>query len=399
MEYLGTWSTWSMLLYILMGLFALYTIYSTTKQEAMLGTTPDFPWWDKYVFLCALVWTIVATFRVVGHGIGGTDAPTYIYFFENCNSSVYTDWMVHAGDDRLFKWINQGIRYITADYHVYFFCIYGFMAYVYLIFAKEFTPAKTSVIPYVLCFYLFLRSFNTIRSCLAIAFLMVACMMMLKDQWVKAYIIAICSMLVHKASIPFALVIPFCHFFLNHELKIKHVVALIFISSLLGATFQTWFLQYSEDFNLAGSYTYYASISQSRSFLDSFWKIAFEQMLLGLAMVIFRNKISNDIDEEDDYNAKRLNLIKLICYFDFITIPVCFILNIWRGYEYNYIARIIMWGEIIYLITYAQQLNMQKILKALFLVAFIAWMWFRVDRTWEDSWLMPYIFEPLSFIL
>lgn len=82
-----------------------------------------------------------------------------------------------------------------------------------------------------------------------------------------------------------------------------------------------------------------------------------------------------------------------MCVYDFLMIPVNFILGIWRGYEYFYIPRLILWGIVLKSISYHLTLGSRKILRIVSLTLFIIWMIFRVYNTYEDSLLMPYILD------
>lgn len=55
-------------------------------------------------------------------------------------------------------------------------------------------------------------------------------------------------------------------------------------------------------------------------------------------------------------------------------IPVCYILGIWRGYEYFYIPRLIMWGVLMKGVLSHFNSTSKIIVRILFLVLFIAWM-------------------------
>lgn len=117
-----------------------------------------------------------------------------------------------------------------------------------------------------------------------------------------------------------------------------------------------------------GAYRYYAlNANQNSSFLDGYWKIAFSQLLLILCVVILRKDIKKY--EESIVNveeAYKFRLVKLICYFDIMTVPVTFLLNIWRGYEYLYMFRLVMWGCLIQMILMKFKTSNQKVLKIIF---------------------------------
>lgn len=388
------WSLETLVFYLILALVGMWCM-NYIKQDTMKFSFKN-TIRNKYAIIWIGIWTFFATFRLVNWEIGGSDAPNYIYFFENCNISVYSSWMEHVGDDFIFKWINKSIRYMTADYHLYFALIYAFMTYASICFAKKFTKPEFNIAPYVLVFFLFLRSFSSIRSNLAIAFILIACVCFANNETRKAYVWAIASVFVHKASALFAFSIPFIHFFLRKDFNVKYTIILIIISSFLGTVFQGWFIQYTSEVDLSGAYGYYAARSlEGGGFFDNAWKIAFEQMFLAFNVALNSKRINQYINAHFvEGDSKTLKVLWLLCMFDFILIPVNFILGIWRGYEYMYIPRIVMWGLLLQFYT-QKDTNSKIVMTTIFTIAFIAWMSFRIERTYEDTCLMPYIFEPL----
>lgn len=394
------WSWSSLFLYVILSLASMWMIYYTKHDERCMGK--PIRWNNKYLIIVCILWTFFATFRLVTYnGIGGMDAYDYIEFFNKCNNQTYTTWMLHVGDDVIFKWINKIIRYLTSDYHVYFAIVYGFIAWAYLWFISRFTPIKSSIIPYVLSFFLFWRSMNTLRSNLAIAFIMVACVFLLNKKYYLAYLFAFMAALTHKAAILFALAIPFIHIFKYYKLKTWHIISFIIISFMFGKVFQGLFIQYSQEIDLQGAYGSYASRSiEGEGFMGNAWKIAFEQIVLGIFIVLSSAKIERLKMVSSPLDSDRINIIKLICIFDLILIPINYLLNIWRGYEFFYLPRIVMWGIILYIILYQYKMQKEfaKIFSMVLFLIFLLWYIFRINRMFEPSGLMPYIFEPLQYI-
>ena len=122
-------------------------------------------------------------------------------------------------------------------------------------------------------------------------------------------------------------------------------------------------------------------------------------MLLGAALAYLWDPLKKDITDRADRDAERISFIKLICAYDLILIPVTYILGIWRGYEYLYIPRLMLWAELIPLFKKRISFHSKTAYDALLLVMFVAWMVFRQYNTWEDSGLMPYVFEPLLTVM
>ena len=351
---------------------------------------------NKYLIITSIIWTFFATFRFVGlNRIGGTDTYNYIHFFEMCNYyESYSGWMLHAGDDIAFKWINKMIRYFTGNYQIYFAIVYGFMAWAYLWFIARFTPKESSIIPYLLCFFLYWRSMNTLRSNLAIAFIMVACVFLLDKKIKYAYLFAIIATLTHKAAFVFVFVIPFIQMFNKYKLEKWHIIFFVMLSSLAGGILQKSFISFTNEMDLEGAYRSYATSSiEGGGFFANAWKIAFEQLILGFFILLYWKKIENLKSDVSLLDSAKIHILGLICAYDLILIPVNYILNIWRGYEFFYMPRVAMWGIICHLI-----LNNRKkvisISSIIIFLLFLFWFIFRIESMFEPSGLMPYIFEP-----
>ena len=217
------WDYTSYLLYLaqaLVGMFCLKNISTsdaTYKKKNNLAKT--------YILLIG-VWTFFATFRLVTWGTGGMDAMNYISFFEN-SWGTFDEIQEHTASDVVFLWINRGIRLIASDYHVYFAIVYGFITYSIIQFTQRFCHKNFSFIPLLLAFYLFLRGYNTLRSNLAIAFILLGLIGIADKKYRWAYFCMVCSALTHKAGVLFAMSIPFLHFVLVRRVK-TNILFLLF---------------------------------------------------------------------------------------------------------------------------------------------------------------------------
>lgn len=353
---------------------------------------------NAYVLSYIFILTILAAFRLVDNGIGGTDANAYKFFFEKCNERSYSDyeWFLHQ--DILFRYITKFLRLFTSDHHFYFFVMYGFMVVAYLLFMIEFCLKRFNYIPCLLMIFLFWRSFNTLRSNMAIAVMMIALIFLYRKKTKIALGVAVSSFLVHKMAIVYLMFFPFYFLFTRIKLtKFRFVLAmsLLLLSSSL---IQRLFLDHFVDIELNGSYMSYASRSLDSSFWSNSWKIAFEQMALGAMMWIYYRKIQRHILSLNKHDARRLQLVWIMCLFDIMTIPINHTMGVWRGYEFFYLPRIMMWCEILFLFNVTRSNNEKYFFNVLFLCAFISWMVFRFYNMWEQSCLMPYIFEPFLYV-
>lgn len=134
-----------MFLYVLMGVVSFISLNLALKYREKNKSKSLL-----YLSYGIIVWTIFASFRVVAYEIGGSDAITYIGYFEKCTTGAkefpYSDHM-----DWLMGVIIKAIRYCTSNRYLFFIIIYGFMSWTYYYFCYKFAPKKSSSIPYFCC--------------------------------------------------------------------------------------------------------------------------------------------------------------------------------------------------------------------------------------------------------
>ena len=109
--------------------------------------------------------------------------------------------------------------------------------------------------------------------------------------------------------------------------------------------------------------------------------------------MFFRKPLNELINESSEVDKTKLEFLRLMAYYDFCMIPVLFLFDIYRGYEFFYVARLVLWGELIVIIRKYFNTKSKKIVNLFFLIIFIIWMINRIGATWESSHLMPYIFD------
>ena len=381
------WSTWSMFLYVFMGIISMRSINGIKKIE--YRTRQKVKLSNYYFVVWFVIWIFVTVFRKVDYNIGGSDAIEYVHYFQDClNNDLNTLYANHL--DKGFQLLTKAIRLFTADYHVYFFILYGVIIAAYAVFINELTPTNIYYEPMVLVFFVYLRGYTSLRTNLSVAFFMLSVLYLYEKKYIKMTVYGILCLGMHIAT--FLYVPFFVFYFLYKKKKLKAwqwggLYGIVLVGSklaqkiVMGAT------------GLRGAYSYYASKSLNSSFLDGGWKIAFEQLLLMALLILFRKSIKKCTDGYSELDQRRYQFVYLLCAYDFLMIPVNYILGIWRGYEYLYIPRLIMWGILMQAVSKHLDKKSKKIFRYTMLVAFMIWMIFRVNRTYEDSALMPYLLD------
>ena len=126
--------------------------------------------------------------------------------------------------------------------------------------------------------------------------------------------------------------------------------------------------------------------------MGNFWKIAFEQIILGVFMVIFDRKAikyTNSLANDDD--KSKFYVIWYACLFDLMLIPICNAFGIWRGYEVFYIPRLVLWCILLGLIQ-SKDKKWNLLFTIIICVLFYGWFWQRLSAKsfWYETNLMPY---------
>lgn len=360
--------------------------YSTTKLLLI------YPSISLIVF-----YIIIATYRFVAYRIGGTDAISYISWFEESLNPNYSEEGRDRSTDFAFLFLMKAIRYFTRDYHVFFAIAYGIIVSSFVLFVGKFSRKEYCSIPFFMIFYLYLRSFNTLRSVLAGSLILIGLYLLADNKIKKSYIFFLLSIFTHKATLVFALAIPFCHLYGTKSIQRKYFL-FGFVGVFLAAGFiRAWFISYFEDIDLGGAYQAYAR--EERSLLSSSTEF-FGQYLLGAIVFYYYPKIIKYINSlKNQLEQRFITILLAICVYDVVLAPFNTFMGIWRGYEFFYVARMCMWSMLIYMFTRNMKKGSQLVIKSFSLFCFIGWFIFRLSRTYEASSLMPYVFEPLFNLL
>lgn len=341
--------------------------------------------------------TIIASYRFVAYRIGGTDTLSYITWFEESLNPNYSEEGRDRSTDFAFLFFMKVIRYFTKDYHVFFVFAYGIIVSSFVLFVGKFSRKEYCSIPFFMIFYLYLRSFNTLRSVLAGSLILIGLYFVAGKKIKKSYIFFLLSIFTHKATLVFALAIPFCHLYGTKYIHRKYFLFGFFSVFLVASFIRAWFVSYFEDIDLGGAYQAYAR--EERTLLSSSTEF-FGQYLLGTIVYFYYPRIVNYINSlKYPFEQRYMTVLFAICVYDVILAPFNTIMGIWRGYEFFYVARMCMWSMLIYMFTRNMKKGPQLVIKSFSLVCFIGWFIFRLSRTYEASSLMPYVFEPLFNLL
>jgi hypothetical protein len=304
--------------------------------------------------------------------------------------------MEHVDADLGFQYLNKVLRFITSDYHLLFAVVFSFIAYSIVVFVKRYSHQLFSCIPLFLAFYVYLRGYNTMRSVLAMSLIIAGLTCVADRRFLMAYVLMICTALTHKVGIIYALVIPYLHFVYYHRVKAKYFIWAAIAIIGLGPIARSWFIRYAFSNDLGGAYGSYAEKAMETEGIFGAFVECFLQYMLALLLIFFSSKIRRVMAAYGKEMYNTIDLLLYICYFDMLLIPINIMMGIWRGNEFFYIPRLCMWGVIIFVFTRNFTASSKKIVKGVAFLLFVAWFIFRLNRTYEASSLMPYIFAPFS---
>ena len=338
----------------------------------------------QFYGLFILIFTSFAVVRQVSYEVGGTDAQRYIELFE----TVLKYPGRFADQEQLFLYLNIGVRYLTDDYHIYFLLVYGFITFAYCYFIRTFCPKDVSYIPFLLLIWPYLKSFNTIRSGLAIAFFLIGLVMLKKKRTWLSVILIIATLFIHRMSL---LYIPFLIFYRLFYEYISHINGVrIYVFFAIYMVLGYWVATWVQEFVVASQLVFSTSsdewyLTQSlNSNLFSRWPMMFPYLLLLLSILFFSKKLPN---------SEVINYLKIFVFFDILMMIPSLIFNMWRANEYLYVARLAMWGVLINIFLHKFHPTTRPFLQIGIFIGFLSWLVFRVYQEYEELSIMPYVFD------
>lgn len=312
-------------------------------------------------------------------GIGGVDAAAYQYFFEHPDDPTYVERM-----EGLYVLLNQTIASFSSDPEIFRIICCGIIVFGYVFVLYKFSYSKQlSVIPFILLIFPYLRSFNTVRSSLAIALFLVGIVYLYEKKNLLACIFIIATVLVHRMSIAYVMVIPFYYIFRSYNFKSNNRI-FIFLSVyiILSYTVALFAQSYVLSAGLLDEHdVFYLTSGQGKSPLANV-PMVFGHVMIFIALVLWNKRLPD---------TEEISFIRLMVIFDIIIIPATLVLGMWRALEYMYIPRLIMWGYLIPVIGNPRNRDSQTLVKFGMFAAFSFWLIFRIYKEWEPAGLTPYL--------
>lgn len=357
----------TLILYIVIGcVFAIFVRLYTKSSN------------NRYLIWAAIVFIIFSISRSVDYGLGGMDAHSYEQDFLYCLTKDHG-----IAIEPLFLFFTQFIRRITDNPIIYRFACYSIIAFAYVLFIKNFCPKKSSSIPYVALILPFILSFNTMRSSMAASLILFGLIFLKKNHWFKAIIFVVSSVFVHRMSILFIPFLLFYYVFKGgwiYRTKLRFVVTIvIFVSlSVIIANYVQMYITLLGI--LGGTDSSYLMQNEGKSFFSATPYVLPLMLLTGFILISSFERV-----------YREHALLTLIIIYDIIIYPASYILGMWRTNEFLYVARLTMWGILVYQVCQRFNYQVSIFIRLIFLVGFITWTINRINAHWEDAALMPYV--------
>lgn len=386
------WDIKSVILYLLMASIG-YLCISEERKSLQKGIKRRLK--ASYAILF-LVWLFLAVYRYVGYEggiiIGGSDAPTYIDYFQTCLAGKGNN-IYFVRTEPLFQMMTKAVRTITANYHVYFALIYGLIIFSYLRFIDEFDLLRSNKAPLFMLVFPFIQSFCAIRTHITIALILLAIVALNNGKNILMWGLLIASVFIQRASLIYAIFPIFYFYYGNSKMTMKKAVVFVIVGCIVGYVGKKVIIGGSIEYLTGGVYANYASASSSEGYLFDYVKLVVEQVIIDGYMILSYKKVNEQMQEMEKIEKEKLQMLQMMCYFDLMLIPICYILGIWRGASYFYLPRLLILGYLITGFSRKISKDSRKIYYTIVKMVMPIWLILRLFTVYDVSGLMPYYLD------
>ena len=382
------WDIKSVILYLAMASMGYFCI-SKERRSIQNGVRSRLK--VSYAILF-FVWLFLAVYRYVGYEggiiIGGNDAPTYIDYFQTCLAGKGNN-IYFVRTEPLFQIMTKAVRTITSNYHVYFALIYGLIIFSYLRFIDEFDLLQSSKTPLFMLVFPFIQSFCAIRTHITIALILLAIVALKNRRNILMWGLLIASVFIQRASLIYAIFPIFYFYYKKNKMTVKKAIAFVIIGCAVGYIGKKVIIGGSIGYLTGEVYANYASASSSAGYLFDYIKLIVEQVIIDGYMILSYKKVNGQLQEMEKLEKEKLRMLQMMCYFDFMLIPICYILGIWRGASYFFLPRLLILGYIISDFSMKISKNSRKVYYMIVKVVMPIWLVLRLFTVYDVSGLMP----------
>ena len=256
---------------------------------------------ETYLFLIFFILIFVSCFRK--DSVGG-DLQNYIPLFESAKYSSWSEYLSLPKYGFIFLTYNKLLCSIGDHYTVLLIGTSLFNLIAVAVFVKRYSLIPWLSIVVFICLGLYGRTFNSLRSSMAMAILLYSIPFILDRKFLKFLIVFICAFIVHKSVFPFVV----AYFLVDKRLPLKIMVpvaAFLFVvaselSPLLNSILVLYDPSYIGSETSGGGYAYFMMLVVIAVFCSIFKNkressantLLFNMLVVGMCIQPFASQIS-----------------------------------------------------------------------------------------------------------
>ena len=254
-----------------------------------------------YLFIIFFALIFVSCFRK--DTVGG-DLQNYIPLFESAKYSSWAEYLSLPKYGPIFLIYNKLLCSIGDHYTVLLIGTSFFNLIAVAVFVKRYSLIPWLSIVMYICMGFYGRTFNSLRSSMALAILLYSIPFILERKFLKFLIVYICAFIVHKSVFPFFV----AYFFARRRLPLKIMVpvaAFLFVaaselSPLLNSILVLYDPSYIGSETSGGGYAYFMILVAIAIFCNVFKNkyespanaLLFNMLVVGMCIQPFASQIS-----------------------------------------------------------------------------------------------------------
>lgn len=255
----------------------------------------------NYLFIIFFALIFVSCFRK--DSVGG-DLQNYIPLFESAKYSSWLEYLSIPKYGPIFLAYNKLLCGISDNYTVLLIGTSFFNLIAVAVFTKRYSVIPWLSIIIYICMGFYGRTFNSLRSSMALAILLYTIPFILEQKFLKFLIVYICAFIVHKSAFPFIVV----YFLSTKRLPLKIMIpaaAIMFVlashlSSLLNSILVLYSPSYIGSETSGGGYAYFIMLVAVAIFCCIFKRkeesqsdiLLFNMLLVGMCLQPFASQIA-----------------------------------------------------------------------------------------------------------
>lgn len=267
----GGWSTYTFVLYYIIAVIVIHLVKRNMVIDVLSGTNKRK--WHAPAFFAMLLLAILATLRTAQVG---SDTSYYVREFLLANTTNLKSLMIvdltKINQEFGYMILTYAIRCFTANYHVYFFIVYSFIAFAYINYLINTVEINDFFPVYYIFIVYYVMNMSGLRAGIMTGFLLCSFVQQKKGSNIKAIVLTLIAASFHYTGI-INLAFILIGFLFNNRNKIAARWKWLILMGA-GVIFINYGVYYLRGFFIETRYKSYAVASVGeRSFLGSIFII------------------------------------------------------------------------------------------------------------------------------